>query len=397
MASACSDRGCCRPESDALIYMKRIPFFRHDLGTTELESLQKVLRGSILTTGATVADFERKFAAWLGRRYAVGVTSCTGGLHIALEALGIGPGDEVITTPMTFIATATSILHAGARPVFVDIEPDTGNIDVSRIAKAVTRRTRAIIPVHLYGQMCDMRSLRKIADKHGLAIIEDAAHCVEGKRDGIRPGELSDAACFSFYATKNLSCGEGGAVVTDRSDLQKKIRLLRLHGMNKMAADREREGYSHWDMQVLGWKYNMSNLQAALLLPQLKRLKQTHAKRQMLADRYTELLKDIPGISFLKEHDSVVHAQHLFVVQIAKHRRNSTIKKLQKIGISMMVNYRAIHLLTYFKKTYNFSASDFPMAKAFGEKVISLPFYPSMSYKDQEFVVKGLSKALHSR
>ncbi len=253
--------------------VKQIPFYRHDLGSKELKSFARVLSGPILTTGDTVLEFEQKFARWLGRGHGVGVTSCTGGLHIALEGLGIGPGDEVITTPLTFIATATAILQAGAKPVFVDVEPDTGNLDVSKIGPAITRRTKAVIPVHLYGQMCDMRALHRMAKKHRLKVIEDAAHCVEGERDGVRPGQLSDAACFSFYATKNLTSGEGGAVVTDDPELAGRLKLLRHHGMNKTAADRQKEGYSHWDMVSFGWKYNMDNLQAALLLPQLEKVK----------------------------------------------------------------------------------------------------------------------------
>ncbi|MBT5658982.1 MAG: DegT/DnrJ/EryC1/StrS family aminotransferase, partial [Rhodospirillaceae bacterium] len=250
----------------------KVPFFWHDLGKPELDMLSKVLAGDILTTGDYVEEFERKFATCLGRSHALGVTSCTGALHMALMALDIGPGDEVITTPMTFIATATAILEAGATPVFVDVEPETGNMDVSAVEAAIGKNTKAIMPVHLYGLMCDMRPLRDIADRHGLKIIEDAAHCIEGARDGVRPGDLSDAVCFSFYATKNMTCGEGGAVAVDDVGLYEKLKLLRLHGMTKTAADRAREGYSHWDMVVLGWKYNMSNIEAALLLPQLDRL-----------------------------------------------------------------------------------------------------------------------------
>src|SRR5713101_3919206 len=226
-----------------LALMTAIPFFRHDLGRAELDAVAEVLASPVLTTGETVSRFERCFADYLGCRCAVAVTSCTGALHLSMLALGIGPGDEVITTPMTFIATATAILEAGAAPVFVDVEPNSGNLDVSGIEAAITQRTRAIIPVHLYGQMCDMRAMRKIADRHGLYIIEDAAHCVEGDRDGIRPGQLGDTACFSFYATKSLTCGEGGAVVTNHETLAAKLRALRLHGMTKAAADRAREGY----------------------------------------------------------------------------------------------------------------------------------------------------------
>src|SRR5438552_5605952 len=227
--------------------MDAIPFYLHDLGAAELECVARVLAGPILTTGDTVREFEEQFAGFLGRKHAIAVTSCTGALHMSLLALGIGPGDEVITTPMTFIASSTAVLEAGARPVFVDVEPDTGLLDARLLEAAITPRTKAVLPVHLYGQLCDMRAIREIADRHGLRVVEDAAHCIEGERDGVRPGQLGDTACFSFYATKNLTCGEGGAVVTDRDELAARLRLLRLHGMTKTAADRWREGYQHWD------------------------------------------------------------------------------------------------------------------------------------------------------
>src|ERR1700758_1997602 len=205
----------------------RIPYFRHDLGGAELACLASVLQGEILTTGDAVSEFEAKFAACLGVRYVLGVTSCTGALHMALLALDIGAGDEVITTPMSFVATATAILEAGATPVFVEVEADNGNLDPHPGEAAVNKKTQGNLPVPLYGLMCDMRALRAIADRHGLHIIEDAAHCIEGVRDGVGPGELGDAACFSFYATKNMTCGEGGAIVTDNEVLADRLVLLR--------------------------------------------------------------------------------------------------------------------------------------------------------------------------
>src|SRR6266849_880604 len=274
----------------------RIPYFRHDLGEAELACVANVLEGEILTTGGAVSEFEAKFAACLGVRHALGVTSCTGALHMALLALDVGSGDEVITTPMSFVATATAILEAGATPVFVDVEADTGNLDPDRVEAAVTSKTKAILPVHLYGLMCDMRALKTLADRHGLRIIEDAAHCIEGKRDGIRPGELSDAACFSFYATKNLTCGEGGAITVNDDALAERLKLLRLHGMTRMAQESEREGYRHWDMVLMGWKYNMSNVEAALLLPQFERMDAKLVRRHVIASRYEQAFAGMDGV-----------------------------------------------------------------------------------------------------
>jgi dTDP-4-amino-4,6-dideoxygalactose transaminase len=372
----------------------KVPFFMHDLGQAELDAVAEVLSGPILTTGEWVARFERRFAEYLGVRHAVAVTSCTGALHISLLALGIGEGAEVITTPMTFIATATAIMEAGARPVFVDVEPATGNLDASLIEAAITERTRAIMPVHLYGQMCDMRAIRKIADSYGLAVIEDAAHCVEGTRDGIKTGQLGDTACYSFYATKNLTCGEGGAVVCNDDALAEKLRLLRLHGMNKNANDRHREGYKHWDMTMLGWKYNMDNIQAALLLPQMDRLEENWERRRALARYYEERLWDIPGLSRPATLPGTSHSWHLFPVWIEGGERDRVIQGMQDDGISVMVNYRAIHLLTYFRETFGFKPGDFPIAERIGDAGLSLPFYPNMPLEHVDRVVETLQNLL---
>lgn len=366
----------------------------HDLGQPELDAVAEVLANPILTTGEWVARFEHRFSEYLGMRNAIAVTSCTGGLHLSLLSLGIGPGDEVITTPMTFIATATAIIESGATPVFVDVEPGTGNLDASLIEAAITDRTRAIVPVHLYGQMCDMHEIRRIADAYNLVVIEDAAHCVEGKRNGVGTGHLSDTACYSFYATKNLTCGEGGAIVTNDDELAKKLKLLRLHGMNKNANDRHKEGYQHWDMTVMGWKYNMDNIQAALLLPQMDRLEENWQKRRELANYYEEQLWDIPNLSRPKTIAGVDHAWHLFPVWIGNGKRDEVIHELQSNGISVMVNYRAIHLLSYFKEKFNFTAGSFPHAERIGDAVLSLPFYPNMPAEHVDLVVAGLREVL---
>ena len=371
-----------------------IPFFMHDLGEPEMEAVRQVLAGPILTTGEVVATFERRFADYLGRRHVLAVTSCTGALHLSLLALGIGAGDEVITTPMTFIATSTAIMAAGAKPVFVDVEPDTGNLNASLIEAAITPRTKAIIPVHLYGQMCDMRAIRAIADSRQLFVIEDAAHCVEGARDGVRPGQLADTACFSFYATKSLASGEGGAVITDDSTLAHKMRLLSQHGMTKTAADRYREGYQHWDMTLFGWKYNMSNIQAALLLPQLDRLEANWCSREKLARQYEESLRDISMLTWPKVLPGVRHARHLFPVWVKDHRRDQLVRGLQDAGIGVVVNYRAIHLLTYFRDTFGFHPGDFPVAEDIGDSTVSLPLYPRMLEEHVTTVVETLRRML---
>jgi UDP-4-amino-4-deoxy-L-arabinose-oxoglutarate aminotransferase len=372
----------------------KIPFYLHDLGRPELEALAQVLRGPILTTGDVVLEFERSFANYLGSPHAIGVTSWTGGAHISLVELGIGPGDEVITTPLTFIASATAIVQAGATPVFVDVEPETGNLNALLVEAAITTRTKAILPVHLYGQMCDLRALRTIADRHQLAIVEDCAHCVEGERDGVRPGALSEAACFSFFATKNLTCGEGGAIITRDPERARRLRLLRNHGMDKTSADRAREGYQHWDMVMMGWKYNMDNLQAALLLPQFDRLEEKARRREALAQLYFRELAGIPGLSWPHRLPAVRHANHLFTVWISGGRRDATLAALQARGIGCVVNYRAIHLLTYFRKRFGLPPGSFPHAELIGDQTISLPFYPTMADGDVVIVARALREIL---
>jgi dTDP-4-amino-4,6-dideoxygalactose transaminase len=375
--------------------MQDVPFYQHDLGRPELDEIADVFAGPILTTGDKVAEFERAFADYLGRRHVLGVTSCTGALHMALLALKIGSGDEVITTPMTFVATSTAIMESGARPIFVDVEADTGNLDARLVEAAITPRTRAILPVHLYGLMCDMRALRKIADLFGLAIIEDCAHCVEGARDGVRPGELSDSACFSFYATKNLTCGEGGAIATDRDDLIERLRLLRLHGMTKTAADRHREGYAHWDVTMLGWKYNMDNIQAAILIPQLRRLEAKLRERVRLAGHYVEILSCVPWVTIPSSRPNAIHARHLFPVFVDARARDRLIAELTKRRIGTVVNYRAIHLLKYFGETLGYGKGDFPVAERIGAETISLPFYPTMPLEFLDIVAGALASILH--
>jgi dTDP-4-amino-4,6-dideoxygalactose transaminase len=373
--------------------MIRIPFFAHDVGAAELEALTAVLAGPILTTGDTVAEFERRFAETLGTPHAIGVTSCTAALHLALAALGVAPGDEVITTPMTFVATATAILQSGARPVFVDVEPDTGNLDAARVEAAITPRTRAIVPVHLFGQMCDMRALRQVADRHRLALVEDAAHCLEGTRDALRPGAVSDAACFSFYATKSITSGEGGALVTRDAGLAERLRILRQQGMTTSAAERERVGYRHRDMVAMGWKYNMYNLQAALLLPQLARLAESHRRRAALAARYLDRLAAVPGVEPPRVRPGVEHAWHVFAVRVAGARRDEIVAGLQREAVGVTVHYYpAVHLTAYFRQTFGYEPGMFPEAERIAASTISLPLYATMPPAHVDEVVARLAR-----
>jgi dTDP-4-amino-4,6-dideoxygalactose transaminase len=367
--------------------MEKIEFFRHNIDDRDIARVEGVLKSLFLTTGKEVAEFERKFSAYTGMGQTVGLTSCTAALHLSLLAFGIGRGDEVITTPMSFCATANAVIHAGAKPVFVDVEPDTGNVDAGLIEKAVTAGTKAIIPVHLYGQMCDMKKIREIADRRGLVVIEDAAHAIEAERDGVRVGLLGDAACYSFYATKNIASGEGGAVCTDDSAAAELLRMLRLHGIDKSAIDRYTKRYRHWDMPVLGWKYNMDNIHAALLVNQLDRIEEYWKKRDMLWRIYEEGLSGLKDIELLKPVAGARHARHLFTVLVAPERRDEILASLQERGVGVAVNYRPIHLLSYYRKEFGFSEGDFPRAEEIGARTISLPLYPKLGEDEVRTVV----------
>lgn len=368
----------------------KVDFFRHNINRQDVARASKILKSIFLTTGREVAEFEERFALYLGARHAVGVTSCTAALHLSLLAHGIAGGDEVITTPMTFCATANSVLHAGATPVFVDVEAETGNINAELIEQRITKKTRAIMPVHLYGQMCDMKKIRALADKHRLVVIEDVAHAIEAERDGVRPGQLGDTACFSFYATKNITSGEGGAVTTNSERASDMIRMLRLHGIDKAAIDRYTKTYQHWDMPVLGWKYNMDNIQAALLLGQLERIEGLWAKRNRLWLQYEAAFSNVPGLKILRTRADAKHARHLFTVLVSQGKRDTILHELQKRGVGVAVNYRPVHLLEYYMKELGHREGDFPVAEDIGARTISLPLYPKLKRTEIAYVIRAV-------
>jgi dTDP-4-amino-4,6-dideoxygalactose transaminase len=375
--------------------MKKIEFFRHCINDNDIERASAVLRSIFLTTGKEVAAFEEKFAAYTGQAYAIGLTSCTAALHLSLIALNIGTGDEVITTPLSFCATSNAVLHAGATPVFVDVERETGNLNAELVEAAITERTKAIIPVHLYGQMCDMVKLRSIADKHRLSIIEDAAHAIEASRDGVTVGKLADTACFSFYATKNITSGEGGAVTTGNAVLADELRMLRQHGIDRGAADRYTKRYEHWDMPLLGWKYNMDNIQAALLVGQLERIEGLLQKREELWLAYEKAIEGLRDVDMLRTAEGARHARHLFTVLVPPQKRDSLLWELQNRGIGVAVNYRPIHLLKYYRENFRFKEGDFPITEDIGSRTISLPLYPYLTYEELAYVVQVLKEELN--
>lgn len=369
----------------------KVEFFKHNLNDEDIRRLADACRGNMLTTGAEVKAFEERFAAYLGLPYAVGLTSCTAALHLALLACGVGPGDEVITTPMTFIATSNAVLYVGARPVFVDVDPVTALIDPQKIEAAVSPKARAIIPVHLYGQMCDMHAIRKIADRHGLKVIEDCAHAIESARDGVRPGHLGDVACFSFYATKSITSGEGGAIVTRSAEIAERVRWLRQHGMSASASDRYMGTYSHWDMETLGWKYNMTNLAAAMLRGQLERIETLWQRREQVSHIYEHEF-DALGVSYPRVLATAKSARHLFTIWVDPARRDGLLLGLQQEGVGVAVNYRAVHLLTYYCKAFGFARGVFPNAEMIGDSTITLPLYPRLTGPEITHVINTVGR-----
>lgn len=375
---------------------KKIEFFKHNLTKDNIALANQVMRSVFLTTGPMVAQFEKKFAKYLTIAEAVGLTSCTGALHLALLRYGVGPGDEVITTPMTFVATATAIIQAGAKPVFVDVCPKSSLLLPGAVEAAITEKTKAIIPVHLYGRMVDMRGFATLAKKYDLVLIEDAAHCIEGMRDGVRPGQLSNAACFSFYATKGMTCGEGGALVCKLHEDASWYRSARHHGISKNASSRYTKKYEHWDMEMMGWKYNMDNIQAALLINQIERLDKNRKRRHHVEMLYRQLLRNIKGLDFIEPPGAnEISGHHLFTVLLTKKfSRDEVLHKLQEQGIGCAVNYRAVHTLSYFKKTFGYRSKDFPVAYEIGNRTISLPIYPALNDEQVKQVCRTLKTIL---
>ncbi len=366
----------------------RVEFYKHNVGPEEIASVVETLNSTFLTTGPRTRQFESQLQGYLGVRHAIGVNSWTNGAFIALKAMGVQPGDEVITSPLTFIASANVVLHCGAKPVFVDVDPETGIIDHSRIEDAITDRTKAILPIHLYGQMADMKAISEIAAEHGLQVLEDSAHCIEGSRGGHRAGSLSTAAAFSFYATKNITSGEGGAVVTNDDELAERLTKFRLHGMSAGAADRYHSKYKHWDMELLGYKANMSDIQAALLVSQLARIDDTLSRKEQICRRYEDAFEESHYVQATRSLPDSVHARHIFTIRVHPAIRDEMLDALQDAEIGVAVNFRAVHLLDYYRQELGYTRGMFPEAETFGDSTITIPMYPKLTDEEIDYVIR---------
>lgn len=342
----------------------------------------RVLKSGWLAHGKHSIELEEKFARYVGAKYAVMTGSCTAALHMALIIAGIKEGDEVITTPISYVATSNVILYQNAKPVFVDVDPTTGLMDLDKIERKITKKTKAIIPVHLYGQMVDMKKLNKIADMHKLAIIEDAAHAIESERDGIKPGQVSFAACFSFHTAKNITSGQGGMFVTNNLRDFKIAKMLRRDGVFNINDKRR--------MFILGYKYDSTDFQAALLSSQLDRINAQHRQREKLFKHYANSFGKFAGIKFPKILRDAKHAYHMFIIWVNPKKRDKIRTKLEKTGIQTSIHYEPIHLEPYYKKTFGYKSGDFPVAEHLGFSTITLPLYPGLTIQQQNYIIKKI-------
>ena len=367
--------------------IKKIEFYKHNIDEEDIARAAESLRSLILTTGEVVEEFEGIFANYLGVKYAVAVSSCTAALHLALLALGISRGHEVITTPMTFIATSNAILYTGATPVFVDVDKETGLIDNNKVRDAITSKTKAVLPVHLYGQMCNLNELTF----GGVRLLEDAAHCIDSTgRCGYKQGGNSDGACFSFYPTKSITSGEGGAFATNNKVIADKVRTMRNHGMTKGAYERYGKNYQHWNMVLLGYNYRMSNVQASLLLGQMDRIDSFRQRRVEIWGLYEKGFSDNPKIGIIKTDAS--SAKLMFTILVED--RDRVLQELQEGGIGVAVHYRALHLLGYYKKRFGYTEGDFPNAEYIGNHTLTLPLYPKLTNLEVEYVIEKVKEVV---
>jgi dTDP-4-amino-4,6-dideoxygalactose transaminase len=368
-----------------------IVFGSPQIGEEEIEEVCATLRSGWIGTGPKVRRFEELFREYIGARHAVAVNSCTAALHLSLLVSGIEPGDEVITTPMTFCATANAILHAGARPVFVDVSPDTMNLDPAAVAAAITSRTRAIVPVHLAGRPCPMDEIQALAVRHGVLVIEDAAHCIEGRYHGRKVGTISPLTCFSFYVTKNMTTGEGGMVTTQSDEFAKKLKMFALHGMTADAWHRfSDKGYQHYQVVFPGFKYNMTDMQAALGLHQIGRLEQSARRRHDIWRRYDDAFADLPARTPAPADADTVHARHLYTLRVLPacgKTRDEVLQELHALGIGTGVHYTALHLHPYYRETLGYREGMLPHAESIGATTLSLPLSAKLEDEDVDRVI----------
>lgn len=372
-----------------------IPFHVPDIGEEEIRSVVETLQSGWLTTGAKVKRFEEDFAKYVGGRHAVAVNSGTAALHLALDAIGIKEGDEVIVPTMTFAATSEVVLYFKAAPILVDCQADTLNLDPDKIEAAITAKTKAIIPVHFGGQPCEMDSILEIAKARKLKVVEDAAHALPAAYDGKRVGIIGDITCFSFYATKTITTGEGGMATTGNPEWADRMRMMSLHGISKDAWNRySSEGSWYYEVFFPGYKYNMTDIAAAIGIEQLKKCNRFWKARRRIAAAYDEGFADLPEIRTPVCHSDRQHAWHLYVIQLELDRltinRNEFIEALKQANIGTSVHFIPLHLHPYYQKTFGYTPGDFPNANDVFHRIVSLPIFPKMAETDIREVIRAV-------
>jgi perosamine synthetase len=373
-----------------------LPFHLPLIEEADVRAVCDVLQSGWITTGPKTCEFENDFAQFVGAKHAIAVNSGTAALHVALDAIGLQEGDEVLVPTLTFAATAEAVLYFKARPVLIDCEPDTFNIDPDRLERAITPRTKAIIPVHFAGQPCEMVRILEIAREYGLKVIEDAAHALPARYRGKMIGTLSDITCFSFYATKSITTGEGGMATTENTDYADRMKMMRLHGISKDAWKRySAEGSWRYEIIAPGFKYNLTDLQAALGLTQLAKCYSMWERRNLLAQRYTEALRGLDAFEVPSVRSDVQHAWHLYVIRVNPKslsiHRDWVIEELRQRNIGVSVHFIPLHTHPYYRRVWGFRHGDFPVAEQYFDRCISLPLYPAMHDGDQLRVIEALS------
>lgn len=374
-----------------------LPFAKPDVDQREIDAVSEVIASGWLTTGPKTREFEATFAARVGAKHAIAVNSATAAMHLALEAAGLQAGDEVITTTMTFAATAEVVRYFNAKPVLVDIDPLTFNIDVNQIEAAITPRTKAIIPVHVGGQAADLDAVQQIADLHGLIVIEDAAHALPTEYKGRMVGSISDFTAFSFYATKTLATGEGGMITTDNDEWADRCRVMSLHGISKDAWKRyTSEGNWYYEIVAPGFKYNLTDVAAAMGLVQLSKLEQMNTRRQEIARRYDAAFGPHPALEPPAISPDSTHPYHLYILRLNLDAltidRNEFINHLRTANIGVSVHWIPLHMHPYYRETYGYRPEDYPVAFAEYQRIISLPIYSSMSDQDVNDVIAAVTQ-----
>jgi dTDP-4-amino-4,6-dideoxygalactose transaminase len=378
---------------------KLLPFHSPWLGKEEEKEVIDTLRSGWLTTGPKTKRFEKNFADYVRAKCAVGVNSCTAGLHLGLNVYGIGGGDEVITTPLTFAATVNVIVHQRARPVFVDVNRENMLIDEDQIESKITPRTKAILPVHFSGQPVDIDRIVAIAQRRNLKIVWDCAHAIETEYKGKRMGEFPGVCAFSLYANKNITTGEGGMVTCNEEETAQKLGILALHGLSKNAWKRfSKEGYRHYEVLYPGFKYNMFDIQASLGLHQLKKIDSFWKKRKRIVETYNKAFSKFDEVNLIKEKPGIKNAYYLYILAFKteqlKADRDQIMTALQQENIGVGVHYRVVHLQPFYRQTYGFKPGDFPNAEYLSDRVVSLPLFPKMTEDDARDVIKVVEKVI---